>query len=72
MKIIDVNWFNTHKGFIGIVLTENEFRQRAYICQVDGYDEAEDVALIIDYGAKLTLNQAIGFFGDLVKSENYK
>jgi len=71
MKTISKTWFNSSKGSIGIVLAENEIHQMAYISSVPGMNEDTDIDTVKAWGAKMTLPQAKGFFGDLVNEETY-
>jgi hypothetical protein len=71
-NIIDSTWFINREGTVGIVLTEDEFKQVAYISKVHGDLKELDELLIMDYGSKLTKAQAIGFFGEQVNTETYK
>jgi len=72
MKTIDTRWIDTRGGTIGIVLTENEFRQKAYICVVSGVNIVDDLIMVINYGGSLSKTEAIGFFGKLVNKKTYK
>ena len=71
MKTISNTWFNNSRGSIGVVLAENEFHQMAYISAVPGNDEEGDITTVKEWGAKMTIDQARGFFGDLVNEETY-
>lgn len=57
-KIIKSIWINTIQGCIGIVLTDNGFRKKAYIKQVEGFDEDSDSNDIAQNGGKFTLSMA--------------
>jgi len=70
--IIDTYWINGALGTVGIVLTENEFKQTAYIGVCHGDRQDFDEKYIMDYGSKMSKDQAKGFFGNLVNDETYK
>ena len=72
MKTIDVKWFSNTTGCIGIILAEDEHKQVAYIGSVEGHNEEFDIGHIKEWGSKLSLEQAIGFFGSFIKKERYK
>lgn len=72
MKRIADYWFTNRGDCIGVVLGEDEFKQRAYIKNTTAENKEADIQFVLDYGAKLTCSQAIGFFGDLVKPDIYK
>ena len=71
MKTINCIWLNNMRGIIGVVLAQDEFKQQAYICACGGIDQDVDLATIKDYGTKLNLEQAKGFFGDKIIEESY-
>lgn len=70
-EIISKTWFNNSRGTIGVVLAKNDYGQKGFISLVHGNDEDEDAKLVLDWGSSLSLNQALGFFGDLVDEEKY-
>lgn len=71
MKIINYTWFNNSRGSIGVVLAENEYRQRAYISSVSGHNEESDIETVMQWGSSMTLSQAKGFFPGQVDEERY-
>lgn len=71
MKTIKVRWITNSRGSIGVVLAENEFTQKAYISTVPGNDEQSDIELVKNWGAKLSLSEAKGFFGIFVNEEKF-
>lgn len=71
MKAIAVVWVTCGET-IGVVLGENEFYQQAYMKVARGYDKDIDIQRVLDLGAKLTVEQAVGFFGGQVDVEKYK
>ena len=71
MKTLSTRWFSNTRGYIGIVLAENEFKQMAYMASVKGSSPYEDAETAKDWGSKLTYKEAVGFFGDLVNKETY-
>lgn len=71
-KTVDVYWFTNIKGAVGVVLTVNDRNeQRAYISTVTSADEDIDEKFIREWGNKLTVTQAIGFFGKMIRPERY-
>ena len=72
MKTLGERWISTRGGTIGIALTENEFRQKAFICVVPGVNMVDDLIMVINYGGSLSKTEAIGFFGKLVNKKTYK
>jgi len=72
MKAINKTWFNNSKGCIGVVLAENEYGQKAYISSVPGHDEESDVRTIMDWGARISRQQAEGFFPGQIDEEKYE
>ena len=70
-KIIARTWFNNGRGCIGAVLAENEYGQKAFISSVAGHDQEQDEKSVLEWGSSMTINQAKGFFGDLVDEEKY-
>lgn len=72
-KTADVYWFTNVNSHIGVVLTENDRNeQRAYISGVRGSDVDVDEKFIREYGNKLTVIQAIGFFGARIRAGDYQ
>lgn len=71
METIDFTWFNNTRGSIGVVLAKNEYGQKAYISSIVGINEEQDIKLVKEWGSSLSLQQAKGFFGDLVDEERY-
>lgn len=61
-KVIQVEWLTATNGTIGIVVIDNGFKKKAYIKQVAGIDEKQDIKDVAENGAKLhrsTLTQII-------------
>lgn len=71
-EILDHLWFSSLKGTIGIVLVENDFRQTAYMCPVEGFDLKIDIQTVKECGAKLAFNHAMGFFPNKINPVKYK
>ena len=71
METINYTWFNNSRGSIGVVLAKNDYGQQAYISAVPGQDEQSDIKLVKEWGAKLSLSQAKGFFPNNVDDESY-
>ena len=58
---------------MGIGLYETGIGQQvAYMSPVSGHHEQLDTRFVSEFGAKLTLSEAVGFFGDKVLPEKYK
>jgi hypothetical protein len=71
MKAINNSWLTTRGGCIGIVLAENEYGQQAYITVVPGNDEEQDIKNVMDWGSKLDIAKASGFFPGQIDEERY-
>ena len=71
-KVLDSIWFSGQKGTYGAILTEDEFKQVAYTGVVAGDRQDWDEKFLLDWGSKLTKEQAIGFFGNQVNEETYR
>ena len=56
-KAIEVIWIETISGTIGIVLSDNGFEKKAYIKQVMGLDEKDDIKDVLERGGKIHLHQ---------------
>jgi hypothetical protein len=74
MKVLEVAWFNSWNGCLGVVLAEDETMgyRCAYFDKVDSGDEEQDMRNIMAEGAKLTLQQAKGFFPGWDLDKTYK
>lgn len=58
-KILGSVWFSPMYGkSIGIVLINNGYKEKAYICSVNGLDQKTDEEYIAKYGAKFPLEMA--------------
>lgn len=69
MKILQTIWI-TGRDTIGVVLIENEIgQQSARIGIANTGSETTDITHIVEWGAKLTEEQAAGFFNQIT---NYK
>ena len=71
-KILNYKWVNDARNVIGFVHCENSAGEEVVVCGVGtGADSAEeeDAGHIADWGAKLTEQQARGFFPEI---KNYK
>jgi hypothetical protein len=56
MKNIGVWWFVSGSRPVGVVLAENEIKEKKlYIKAVDGMDEKADIREVMDYGSKITV-----------------
>jgi hypothetical protein len=71
-KVINTYWINGSIATIGIVLTEDEHKQIAYISACHGNDMDSDIKHIMDYGGKMSILQAQGYFGSAVNEKTYK
>ena len=71
-NIIDTYWVSAGQGTFGFVLTEDEFKQTAYMGVCRGDLQELDELYIMDYGSKMTIAQAKGFFGYQINSKTYK
>ena len=61
MKVIDSMWFNTAQGNFGIVVGENEVRQRnMYAGVVRGFDQEADENAILAWGNKVNIRMLEG------------
>ena len=69
MKVIDSIWFTNRDGTTGVVLGEDEFKQQAYISLVEGFSRDEDEEYVLQYGSKLTKQQAYGFFPNSLNTD---
>lgn len=70
MQILGTRWFTHGTNCIGVVWVRLESgKEMVYMGVGDGQDEQTDAKNIAEWGAKLHLRQAIGFF-PLIK--NYK
>lgn len=55
-EILKTYWFTSNtEDVIGIVIIDNGFEKKAYIKNVPGISEKEDIQTIIDYGTKLPI-----------------
>jgi len=72
MKAIAHVWKNG-RSTIGFVLGLNDTKEyKAYCAAVDGYNEKTDIQHVLDWGTKLTLSEAQGFFpGHNLTAKNY-
>ena len=61
---LEVRWI-CGKHNIGIVAKESINGIKAYIGVVGGCDEKEDIQTILDYGTKMIVSEAKGFFPSL-------
>jgi len=57
-KATEVIWFSTGSGTMGIVLSDNGHDKKAYIGQVYGIIEEQDIKDVMENGAKISLEQA--------------
>jgi len=64
-KIVKSMWINTMQGCIGIVLTDNGIEKKAYIKQVEGFDEKIDSEDVASSGGKIVLSQVEALFNHL-------
>jgi len=71
MKVLNSAFMTTRGGSIGVVLTENEYGQKAFICVVPGEDESDDIELVKSWGSSLSLERAKGFFPGQINEETY-
>jgi len=61
MEILEVIWFTGIKT-VGIVIAKNTVGEpHVYVGSVDGIDEENDIAHIIDYGSKKKLEDFLKF-----------
>jgi hypothetical protein len=72
MKTVDVKWMSAWNHCLGVVLAEDDYKQCAFLGVAHGMDENKDIKSIKDFGYKMFLNEAIGFFEDKVDIERYK
>ena len=67
MKVENVLWFNSMNGTIGIVLADNGHKKKAYIKNVIGLNEENDIKEILESGAKIHISQAESIVNHLTK-----
>ena len=59
MKAIKTIWLSTLNGSLGIVLCENDRKEKSVrISRTAGLSEKYDIQEVIDYGAKISLSDA--------------
>jgi hypothetical protein len=63
--VIDALWFTTKDGSIGAVAIETQGGWKAYIGQVDGFNEHYDRQYVANWGAKLPRSIAVAMFPNL-------
>lgn len=80
MKILQWRWFNASNGMVGVVLVENEIKEqsvrigcthRSPFSLMVKATEKQDLLLIMNIGAKLSYEEAKGYFPK-IKKGNYK
>lgn len=71
MNTLDYKWINTSGGCIGVVLAENNYEQKAYICVVPGNDENSDIEYVKNWGVKISMEVAQSYFPRLVDADKY-
>lgn len=66
-KILGAEWFTGMKGTVGVVAVEHGDNGEwcAYVGVADSIDEETDKESIRSWGARLTVEQAAGFFPEL-------
>ena len=72
MKVIETLWFTATDGCIGVVLGKDEVtgESKAYIGLGAGFDEAADTRHIVEWGAKITVENTEGIMKHLTKKED--
>ncbi len=57
LKEIKSYWFTgrTENATVGIVITDNGYEKKAYIKNVAGISEKQDIQDVMDYGTKLPI-----------------
>lgn len=64
--IVDVRWFCSGHGNVGIVKVLDEYKGvKYYIGQCEGYDEEIDIRHIADWGSSFPRDAGQVLFGDV-------
>lgn len=67
VKILNRFWFTSGSKTIGIISTENEFKERkTYIGLASGGDEKSDAMNIADWGSTVPVRDLINFLIDSI------
>ncbi len=72
-KILGIEWRNARRN-VGFVLIENDIGEqsvRVGCAEPFSVDEEQDINMIVDYGSKLSFNEAKGFFPH-IEEKKYK
>jgi hypothetical protein len=70
-NLLDYKWINTRGGCVGVVLTENDYEQKAYMCVVQGNEEKLDIEYVKNWGVTLSFEIAQAYFPRLFDANKY-
>jgi hypothetical protein len=63
-ELLDVLWFNSGKGIVGVAAVQTEPTViKFYICPVDGFNEVIDANLVMSHGAAFPEVAGYALFG---------